>query len=375
MKKQIMTLATIATCLAQVNLNLLPSAPNLDNKGYILVAENTSKIIAAQNAEQTIEPASLTKLMTLFIVATALEQKTINLDDQVLVSKKAWKQPGSRMFIKAGDHVPVKLLIQGSATVSGNDATVALAEHIAGSEEKFVELMNTTASKLGMKNTHFNNSTGLPTKNHITTPHDLAILAEAWYEDYPEKTKWFAQKYFTYNKIKQHNRNQQLWSNQLVDGMKTGYTKAAGYCLVTSAKDGDERLIAVIAGAKSKNARFEQSTQLLNYGFHFYATKTLASPAVALGTVPVYLGTKDSLAYTTSKSLIITAEKNSPNVVKVTTHVKSNLKAPIHKGEKLGTAEISFGDNKNTVDIIAFEDIEKSSFFQQAISYSKMLLN
>ena len=375
MKKQLMTIATIATCLAQVNLNIVPSAPSLNNKGYILIAENTGKIIAAQNAEQTIEPASLTKLMTLFIVATALEQKTISLEDQVLVSKKAWQQPGSRMFVKAGDHVSVKLLIQGSATVSGNDATVALAEHIAGSEEKFVELMNATASKLGMKNTHFNNSTGLPTKNHLTTPHDLAILAEAWYKNYPEKTKWFAQKYFTYNKIKQHNRNQQLWSNKLVDGMKTGYTKAAGYCLVTAAKDGDERLITVIAGAKSKNARFEQSTQLLNYGFHFYTTKTLASPDLALGTTPIYLGTKDNIAYTTNKPLIITSEKNSTNVIKLTTQLTSKLKAPIHKGEKIGTAEISFGDYKNTVDIVAFEDVEKSGFFKQAISYGKMLLN
>lgn len=373
MKKLLCFFLSIS-CLAQINLNLVPSAPNLANKGYVLISGNTGNIIAQQNADKKIEPASLTKLMTLFIVANALEQKTISLEDEVLISKKAWKQPGSRMFIKAGDRVKLKLLIQGSAVVSGNDATVALAEHIAGSEAKFAELMNTTAEQIGMKNTHFSNSTGLTTKNHFTTPNDLALLAKNWLENYPDKIKWFQQKYFKYNKIKQHNRNQQLWSNPLVTGMKTGYTKSAGYCLITSANNQKENLIAVIAGAKTINERFEQSNQLLNYGFHFFESKIVASPNNELGNYPIYLGQKDYVKFAPIKTINITIPKNYPSKIEITTHINKKLQAPISKGTIIGTAEIVIGEYKENVKIMALEDVQKANFLAQMISYGKMLI-
>ena len=375
MKRLISLILLSKLCLAEVALNLTPSAPSFANKGYVLLSETSGTVIAEQNSDKTIEPASLTKLMTLFIVANALEQKTISLEDQVLVSKKAWQQPGSRMFIKAGDHVPVKLLIQGSAVVSGNDATVALAEHIAGSEAKFVELMNLTAQKLGMHKTHFNNSTGLPSKNHYTTPKDLAILAQAWFQHYPESTKWFQQKYFKYNKIKQHNRNQQLWSNKLVDGMKTGYTKAAGYCLVTSAKDEHERLIAVIAGAKSKNARFEQSTQLLNYGFHFYESKVIANSETELGQANVYLGEVQQVPFAAKEQLIVTMPKNQASEPKIIPHIEGKLKAPIVKGQVIGKAEIIINAKTYNIPIIATQTIAKASWLKLAYGYVRMLIS
>lgn len=363
------------SCMAQINLNLVPSAPVLASKGYTLVSGNTGTTIASQNADKQIEPASLTKLMTLFIVANALEHKTISLDDKVLISKKAWKQPGSRMFVKAGDRVPVKLLIQGSAVASGNDATLALAEHIAGSEAKFAELMNATAKELGMNNTHFANSTGLPDKNHFTTANDLAILAKNWFQHYPEKIKWFQQKYIKYNKIKQHNRNRQLWSNPSVTGMKTGYTKSAGYCLVTSASDAGENLISVIAGAKSGNARFEQSTQLLNYGFHFFETKTIAAPEISLGTETLYLGKQSQVKFAPTKKISVTTFKNNPAKIEVKTHIDGKLKAPISKGRIIGNADISFDGKTTSVPIMAIEDVEKANFLAQIVSYGKMLFN
>lgn len=360
-------------CFADIDFDLIPEPPSMPNKGYVLISANTDKVIAKQNANNKIEPASLTKLMTLFIVANSIKQKTISLNDKVLISKKAWKQPGSRMFVKAGDYVELKKLISGSAVVSGNDATVALAEHIAGSEARFVDLMNKTAQKLGMLDTHFENATGLPGKNHVTTPIDLAKLAKAWFAFYPEETKWFQTKYFKYNKIKQHNRNRLLWTNKNVDGMKTGYTKKAGYCLVTSAQENGERLIAIIAGAKSKNARFEQSSQLLNYGFHFYKTFNVAKKSAKLGSINVYSGNKSKISYGPETDILMTLPKNFTEKTKNQISLKNKIEAPIKKGDVLGTVTIFANKERKSFNIIALEDVHKGNFFQRTSGYFKKI--
>ena len=360
--------------LAETNISFTPAPPKLNNKGYVLLSEASNKIIASQNADTKISPASLTKLMTLFIVANSLEQKTISLNDQVLVSKKAWKQPGSRMFIKAGDHVNLKKLILGSAVVSGNDATVALAEHIAGSVDRFVEIMNQTALKLGMNNTHFANVTGLPSKNHLTTPRDLAILAHAWFKHFPEQTKWFTEKYFKYNKIKQHNRNQMLWSNKNVDGMKTGYTKDAGYCLVTSAKNNESRLIAVITGAKSRSARFEQSAQLLNYGYHFFVNKELAKKDITLGTTEILQGKNNTISYAPEHDVIATIAKSDAEKIELITDI-NHIKAPIKKGEIIGTATFKIGEESIKTNLVANESMARGNIWQISLGYLKSLIS
>lgn len=368
-----LTIIISSTSLCNSAINFTPSAPKFNNSGFVLLSENTNKLIASNNPDRKIAPASLTKLMSLFVVASALEQKAINLNDKVLISKKAWKQPGSRMFIKAGDQVELAKLIAGSATASGNDATVALAEHVAGSVERFVEVMNQTAQTLGMTNTHFENATGLPNKKHVSTPRDLAILAQAWFKYHPNETKWFTNKYFSYNKIKQHNRNQLLWTNKYVDGMKTGYTKDAGYCLVTSALNNGERLIAVITGAKSKSARFEQSSQLLNYGYHFFENKKIATVNQAMGKTKVYLGTKEELEYGPSKNIIATVAKSSNQNIDIKYNFKK-LKAPINKGDIVGEGSINIGDDIIKVNLIALESIERGGVWQLAKGYLAILI-
>lgn len=375
MKRLMLLLFLSSFCLANIDLELVPMPPKMQNKGYILVSENTNQVLAENNSEKQVEPASLTKLMSLFIVANSLEQKTITLDDEVLISKKAWKQPGSRMFVKVGSHVKLKQLIQGSAVVSGNDATVALAEHIAGSEQRFVEMMNATAKKLGMNHTHYANSTGLPAKNHITSPKDLSILARAWFAHFPKQTAWFHQKFFKYNKIKQSNRNKLLWTDKTVDGMKTGYTRAAGYCLVSSAIDHGERLIVVIAGAKSRTARFEQSSQLINYGFHFFENKKFALLGEKLGSTAIYLGNKESIDYGPDKNIVLSIPKGQDSKYTINKIMHKKITAPIKPGDIIGTAEIATPKENIKFNLLALTEIKKANFPHYIASYVKMLFS
>jgi len=234
---------------------LIPKTPNIAAKSYIMVDYDSGKILASENADEQVEPASITKLMTAYVIFDELSQGNISLSDEVTISKKAWQTQGSRMFIRVNSKVSVELLLQGMIIQSGNDASVALAEYVAGSEGAFAALMNQHALSLGMKNTHFVNSTGLPDEQHLTTAKDLAKLAAALIRRFPEYYKWYSVKSFKYNKINQFNRNKLLWRDKTVDGMKTGYTKNAGYCLVASSKRDNMRLITIVLGTKSASAR------------------------------------------------------------------------------------------------------------------------
>ena len=253
----------------------VPSAPPLTAKGYLLIDYNSGQILAEKASSERMEPASITKLMTAYVAFNAIKSGQISLTDEVLVSEKAWRTQGSRMFIEVDKWVPMNLLLQGMIIQSGNDASVAIAEYVAGTEATFAELMNQAAQQLGMLDTQYRNSTGLPDADHYTTAADIAKLANAIIRDFPEYYAWYSQKEFTYNGITQDNRNALLWRDASVDGLKTGYTEAAGYCLVSSAKREDMRLISVVLGASSSSARANDSQALLNYGFRFFESRLL----------------------------------------------------------------------------------------------------
>ena len=250
-----------------------PTPPAIAANAYLLLDFSSNKVLAEKNSTVKVEPASLTKIMTMYIIDSEIKAGKIKTSDEVIISKNAWKATGTRMFVQVGTAVKVEDLIRGIIIQSGNDASVAMAEHIAGSEQVFADLMNQYAKLLGMQDSHFVNATGLPDKEHITTAQDMAILARAIIKNFPETYKLYSEKEFTYNGIKQTNRNKLLWRNSLVDGIKTGHTDSAGYCLVAAAKDSnDMRLISVVMGTKSDNSRTEEANKLLNWGFRFYET-------------------------------------------------------------------------------------------------------
>ncbi len=322
----------------------LPPPPKVSAKAYVVEAFKTGKVIAAKNSNQRMAPASLTKMMTLFIISRELKNGTIRLTDEVPISKLAWKTGGSKMFVKVGDQIPVAKLIQGIIVDSGNDACIAMAEYIAGSQDAFVSLMNQQAKALGMNHTHFMDATGLPHPDHYSTPADLAILARALIKNFPEYYHWYKQKSFTYNGIKQYNRNRLLWRDKFVDGLKTGHTDAAGYCLVSSAKRNGMRLIAVVMKSPTDAARATNSRKLLTYGFRFFTTvklydanKTLAQPRVWKGrnqTVP--LGVKDSI--------YVTIPNGRYKALSAKISIPKNITAPIAKGDEIGNLTIKLGD-------------------------------
>ncbi|MFU8798276.1 MAG: D-alanyl-D-alanine carboxypeptidase family protein, partial [Gammaproteobacteria bacterium] len=283
-----------------------PAAPNLTVKGYILMDVPSSNVLASQNPDQRMPPASLTKMMTSYIISQALKEGRIRLDDQVRISEKAWRTGGSRMFVKVGDTISVRDLVQGIIVHSGNDACVAMAEYIAGTEEAFATMMNQQAAALGMTNTHYVDSTGLPYPEQYTTPRDMAKLARALIYDFPEDYKWYAQKWYTFNGIKQPNRNRLLWRDPTVDGIKTGHTDEAGYCLASSAVRNGTRLVSVVMGAPSENTRAEDSQRLLNYGFQFFETRKLYVAHTALIQGRVWFGQKAELPIGLVNDLYIT---------------------------------------------------------------------
>jgi len=268
----------------------VPAPPEVAAKNYLLVDVASGKVLAEKNADEKIEPASITKLMTAFVVYKEMEAGRLSMDDIVTISEKAWRMGGSRMYLEVGSKVPVHELLKGLIIQSGNDASVALAEHIAGTEDAFVQLMNQHAVELGMNDTHFVNCTGWPDKQHLTTARDIAKLAIAIIHESPEHYSWYAEKEFTYNNIKQYNRNKLLWRDDSVDGIKTGHTESAGYCLVSSALRDDMRIVSVVLGTDSEKARANVSQALLNYGFRFFESHTLYNKGDVLSRPRVWGG-------------------------------------------------------------------------------------
>ena len=324
---------------------IIPPAPTIDAKAYIILDASSGKILGANNADVKLPPASLTKLMTLYITFNALANGQIHLDDKVPVSNKAWQTGGSRMFIKPSDTVTVRELIQGIIVDSGNDACVAMAEFIGGSEDAFTNIMNQQAARLGMNNSHFTDCNGLPDPNHYSSAHDMAILARAIIMQFPEYYKGFSQKEFTYAGITQQNRNRLLWRYPNTDGLKTGHTNEAGYCLVSSAKQGDTRFIAAVFGAPSDNARAEDSQALLTYAARFYETKKLYNANQVLGQVRVWKGIDKIVDVGLSADTYLTIPAGRVDKISTQTMLPSKVNAPVQKGQVLGKVSVLLDNN------------------------------
>ena len=371
----ILIFSIIFTINTQAAPKIIPKAPAIAAKSYILVDHNSNKIIAMNNADMPVAPASITKVMTAYVVFSELEEGNIQLSDLVTVSKKAWKTPGSRMFIKVNSKVSIEDLLQGMIIQSGNDASVALAEHIAGSEDTFAALMNQHAQELGMNNSNFLNSTGLPDPKHKTSAKDLAILANALIKRFPQYYKWYSTKEFTYNNIKQPNRNSLLWRDNTVDGMKTGHTEDAGYCLLSSAKRDDMRLISVVLGTNSVDARAQESQKLLNFGFRFYESHVIYPVEKALKNVRIFKGNSQRLPVGVAQNLAVTIPRGQYKNLKPSININTPLVAPISKGQQLGKVEIRLNNKLlSSSPLIALKTIETGSLWQQAKDSALMLL-
>lgn len=359
---------------AQPVPHVVPSPPKTAAEAYILIDYNSGKIIASQNADMRVEPASLTKIMTGYVVINELSNGNISLDDMVTISPKAWKMPGSKMFIEVGKKVSVHDLIKGMVIQSGNDASVALAEHIAGSEEVFAELMNKYAESLGMAHTHYMNATGLPNPDHYTTAEDLSILARALINKFPEEYEWYAQKKFTFNGITQYNRNKLLWQDPSVDGLKTGHTESAGYCLVTSAKRDDMRLISVVLGTDSAKQRIQESQKLLNYGFRFFETHKLYQAGQRLNDARIWEGQQDTVGLGLENDLYVTIPRGQYKNLKIESTIDPKITAPVNADQPLGELTVSLNDETiSQKQLVSLSPVEEGSFFKKILDQIKLL--
>ncbi len=347
---------------------LIPAAPDVSANAYVLMDVNSGRMLVEEKSHDKIEPASMTKIMTAYVVFDELQRGSIKLEDQVKVSEKAWRMGGSRMFIEVNSFVSVKELLMGIIVQSGNDASVALAEHVAGSEEAFANLMNKHAEVLGMKQTHFTNSTGWPDKNHYTSAHDLALLTYALVRNFPEGYKLFSAKEYKYNNIKQPNRNRLLWIDDRVDGVKTGHTESAGYCLVASGKQDNMRLISVVAGTKSEKLRETASRKLLGYGFRFFESFILHDASKPMTTMRIYKGEEKELKLGVLQDLYITAPRGSRKNIKADIQVASLINAPAKKGQGFGKVNITLaGETLSTHELVALEDVPEGGLWRKLV--------
>ena len=353
---------------------LLP--PNLQASSFLLIDADTNKVLAEHNARERSAPASLTKIMTGYVVEEEIRRGRLGVEERVQISVNAWRTGGSKMFIREGTSVAVSELLRGVIIQSGNDASVALAEHIAGSEDQFADLMNQQAQLLNMSDTQFRNSTGLPDEEHYSTARDLALLTRALIKNHPEQYALYSQKSYTYNNIEQPNRNRLLWRDRSVDGVKTGFTNAAGYCLVASAERNGMRLISVVLGAENDEARMRESQKLLSYGFRNYETKTLYQPGTTLQEQPIFYGEIEALPLGVAEDVIVTFPKGYYQDIDASISVPAYFEAPISKGDVLGTIELRLGDDVIYAgDVIAEIDVEESGWLAQFGDYIFLLFD
>lgn len=347
-----------------------PGKPSVNATSWLLLDYETGQVLLEENADEQLPPASLTKMMTSYIIADQLEKGNIKADDDVLISKNAWAQNpklkgSSLMFVEVNKYVSVEDLHRGIVIQSGNDASIAMAEHIAGSEDAFAELMNQYAERLGMNNTNFMNSTGLPGEQHMTTARDLAVLARALIADFPEDYAMYSEREFTYNNITQQNRNELLGDTTLgVDGIKTGHTEAAGYCLVSSAKKKDMRLISVVMGTGSMGARASESRKLLNHGFRFYTNIKAFSAGQSLKNAVVWKGEEEEVKVGLTQDAVLTVLKSEKDQLKANYTLKGQLMAPIQKGQVVGEVTFSMsGKVVKRLPMVALDSVEEAGFF------------
>jgi len=352
----------------------IPNAPEIDASSYILLEFNSGKILAEKNPDKKVEPASITKLMTAYLVDKALESGDISLTDQVTISEKAWRMKGSKMFIEVGKQVSVDELIKGMIIQSGNDATVALAEHVAGSEQAFTEYMNHQAALLGMKNTRFQNATGWPDDEHYSTARDIALLSQAIIRDYPESYRLYREKEYTFNDIRQFNRNRLLWSDETVDGLKTGHTEAAGYCLASSALKDDMRLIAVVLGTDSDKARTQHSQTLLNYGFRFFESNRLYQANETLKTARVWYGEQAQVSLGVAKDIFVTISRGRYKELDAVVEIDPKISAPVAIGQELGRLVVKLDDEIIVSErLVATHAVNDGGIVQRVIDSVKLL--
>ncbi|MCY4212157.1 MAG: D-alanyl-D-alanine carboxypeptidase [Gammaproteobacteria bacterium] len=354
--------------------SIVPAPPNLSSASYLVIDADTGKVIAERNSRESMPPASLTKVMTGYVAAGEIEGGRIALNDKVSVSVNAWRTPGSRMFIQEGTEVSVEDLLRGIIIQSGNDASVALAEHIAGSEAAFADMMNRQAAELGMVNSNFRNATGLPAEDHYTTAWDLAALTRAYIQQFPENYALNSERSFTYNDIEQPNRNRLLWRDRTVDGVKTGYTKAAGYCLLASAEREGMRLISVVMGADNDAHRVQESQMLLSYGFRFFETKRLYEADAPLESAEVWYGQADAVELGVAAPVTITFPRGHYDQVAVEMTLPEVIEAPIQAGDALGELRVSVNEETlHSGPLIALSDVAEAGIFAQLGDYLTLL--
>lgn len=368
--------SSVAFAAPQLPLLPPPPAPQVDARGYILVDYNSGQELAGRNANERVEPASLTKLMTAYIAFTAIKQGRLTLTQTLPVSEKAWRAEGSRMFIAPNMQVTVDDLLHGMIIQSGNDAAITLAENIAGSEDAFAGLMNQEAQRLGMKNTHFMNATGLPHAQHYSTPYDLSLLARAIIRDFPDFFKLYSIKEYRYNNITQPNRNQLLWRDPSVDGMKTGHTEAAGFCLVATAKRQNMRLISVVVGTNTDNLRTSESQKLLNYGFQFYETFRPYQKGQVLANLPMWKGNSRTLKAGVADDTYVTVPRGQYAYIKASMVSQQPLLAPVSTGKPVGTLRLYLGDKLLTDrPLVALENVGVANIFVRGWDSMRLLFS
>ncbi|MFP6849912.1 MAG: D-alanyl-D-alanine carboxypeptidase family protein [Pseudomonas sp.] len=361
-----LSLSLLSASAAWADQQVIPSAPQLAAKSYVLVDAASGKVLVENNGDQRLPPASLTKLMTAYIATLEIRKGQIGEQDMVTVSEKAWRTGGSRMFIQVGTQVSVSDLLHGIIIQSGNDASVALAEYIAGSEEAFADLMNAAAERLGMSNSHFMNATGLPNPEHYSSAHDMAILARAIINEDPNHYAIYSQKEFFWNNIKQPNRNLLLWRDKTVDGLKTGHTDEAGYCLVSSAVRDGARMITAVFGTNSETARAAETQKLLTYGFRFFETRTFYKQGQELAQAQVWKGAVRQVKAGLASDLSLTLPKGQLDKLQAGMTLNPQLIAPIAKGDVIGKVEVKLGDEVvQSTDLIALDAVEEGSFFRR----------
>lgn len=354
---------------------VIPAPPQLDATASLLMDFASGQVLAEAQGEARVEPASLTKMLTVYVVLDEIRRGDIGLDDLVTISEKAWRTEGSRMFVEVDTKVPVKELLTGVIVQSGNDAAVALAEYVAGSEETFAELMNQHAARLGMKGSHFVNATGLPDPDHYTTAHDLARLAAATIRDFPDHYPDYARKSFTFNGITQHNRNRLLWRDKSVDGLKTGHTESAGYCLVASAERQGQRLISVVLGTPSDAVRFRESEKLLNYGFRFFESHKLFAAGEERGRLAVFGGASDSVGVTLPRDVYIAIPRGSYDQVSAAMDLPRQIEAPVAAGLTVGKLRVTLGEETLAEQpLLTMAAVAQGNLWQRAVDQVRLWL-
>jgi len=346
----------------------VPQAPEVGAKGYLLMDHDSGVVLAQANADARLEPASLTKIMTAYVVFHELAEGKLKLDDMALVSEKAWRTGGSRMYIEVNTQVSIEDLLHGMIVQSGNDASIALAEHVAGSEDAFAELMNRHARRLGMTNTHFTNATGLPGPEHYTTPRDILKVTAATIREFPQYYAWYRAPEFTFNNINQRNRNKLLFQDDSVDGVKTGHTEAAGYCLVASARRDHQRLTSVVMGTDSETARARDSLALLNWGFRFFETAKLYEAGQQIETLRIWSGADTELPVGPADDLYVTFPRGRYQALAGFIENADDIQAPVSRGQQVGDIVLELdGETLLRVPLVALAAVEEGGIFRKAI--------